>query len=278
MPVIRDDPTFRKIKEPENRELHPEIEKFRNDSMKNSGNEINWMNYLLEGQDEEAKKCILELKRDLALIDDKVNRSIEELRLTAYEDIRSAKKAPSSNDEQAARSKTKRTMKERLSIGASRSELKAQRLSERQKLLRDSEGSRANEEALVAAQALGRFKQRVTMEFEPARRKDMRDVCVKQLAKHFGERLPTGPLYQLVSEFSPEAAEEFIVKYSKLKEYPPLFKSFVAGIKSDDIRGLMGRTSLEELQKATSLAKPVHVERHTSSPSASSERQGKNDA
>lgn len=235
-PIIGSNTAFRKIDEPSPSELNDKIEKFRDDKKNNLNSEtlVNWDAYLTATKGRSLHADIAVLKNRLMEIDQKVGRSINELRLTAYYDLRKAKTHNTPTYGINAKNSTKRTFKERLSVGAHRAELKAQRLAERTKTVE-------KQEALDVNDAFGRFEQRVTKEFEPGRLKDMRDACVDLLRKHFAGQIPTGLVYQLIHEISPDAVERYLKDYSTFPKDSPLLTSMAAAVNSDDVRELLGR-------------------------------------
>lgn len=235
-PIIGKTTAFRKIDAPAPGELKDKIEKCWVEKKNNLNSEtlVNWSAYFQLTEGSSLHADIAALKNRLMDIDQKVGRSIDELRLTAYDDLRKAKTHYTPTYEIQAKNSTKRTFKERLSIGAHRAELKAQRMAERRKAVEE-------QEALDINDAFGRFEHRVTNEFEPARLEDMSNACVDLLRKHLARQIPIGLIYQLVREISPDAVERYLQDHSTFPKDSLLLTSLAAAITSDDARVLLGR-------------------------------------
>lgn len=228
---------FRKIDEPSPSELNDKIENFWTGRRQNldSGTVVDWAASLSKSPEgSELHATISKLQGRLTQIDENVAQSINELRLTAYDDLRKAKARRTAKDELHAKNSTKRNYKERLSVGRICATMKGERLAKRTTQVKE-------EEALDVVHAFGRFKQRVMDEFEPGRLKDMRDACVELLQEYFDGQFPTGTLYELVREISPDAVERYMRDYSTFAKGSPLLASWAAAINSDDARELLGR-------------------------------------
>lgn len=201
-PVIRENTALKTIKEPAHAELIAEVESFRQASLakNNSSTMVDWDAFASKHTHLAAD--IHAFRKRLDNIDARMNRAINELRLTVYEDIRNATERLTPQYEKTAREDTKKTVKERFAFGAARQAMRDARLAVRAQAVK-------NEVGKDVQAAIGRFTQRVKDDFEPERPKDIREACVELLSTHFGSAAPSGPLAELVNRISPEAIAKF---------------------------------------------------------------------
>lgn len=228
-PILESARAFKEIAALSSIEHNSEIETFwsatklRNDSKAG----IDWNNYLQAAQGSDQHAAIMTLQDKLKEIDGKANKGIEELRQTAYEDIRNAKRQLTPRHQIDAKNLTKPTLQERLSVGSDRARMRSRRLTKREELVKEREASDVKS-------AINRFKQRATDDFERSRLKDVKRACAHALDQHFPDQVPTGPLYQLVSKISPEAAKQVMSKFD-LKTQMEFFANYSVVPKDDPL-------------------------------------------
>jgi hypothetical protein len=204
-PMVRENSAFMAIREPGTDEMNPEIEAITVGSIgrNNCNTAIDWEGYA--GRDRTFESDIQTLKHTLGQIDQRVADGINEMRRTAYDNIRQAKKQPTPDYAAQAKQLTKKRPKELFAFNEKRRDMRESRLRVRESLVRKLEV-----EDDVVGQAIGRFKKRITEELEPGRRKDIRNACVAFLQNH--EHLEADRrefLIALVGEISPDASSEF---------------------------------------------------------------------
>jgi predicted transglutaminase-like cysteine proteinase len=196
--------------EPSPEELIPEVETFVKSSLEknNTDTKIDW-----GAQAEQHKDLAHKFespRKDLERIDKKVNDEINQMRIKmVYQKIQDWKK-PDSTARALTKEQHDTILKE---TTTTQERFFPKRKGARE--LTDAAGmtykiavekqQAANEEAAIR-NTIDSFKGRVSKEFEPAREKNIRNICLKHLVadiEHNG--LGTPMLYKLVQQISPEA-------------------------------------------------------------------------
>jgi hypothetical protein len=241
-PMVRQNPAFKTISEPGADELNQQIEAIRRSSIdrNNCATAINWEHYASRDRGLEGE--IQTLKKTLAHIDQTVATGITEMRLTAYHSIRDVKAQHTPEYRAEAKQLTKKRPREFFALNEKRRDMRKDRL-------RAREGIVTEKEDKIVQQAIGRFKKRITEEFEPNRLKDIRNACVAFLKASEEVNAGRGALLiELVAEISPEALIEYHKTIPKAAEGAEV-AAFLGKDLSDELRWLLVGRSLNELKK-----------------------------
>ena len=202
-PVVRENTAFKTINEPGADELNQEIEEITRSSIdrNNCATKINWEHYA--SRERGLKGEIETLKQTLAQIDQKVATGITEMRLTAYHDIRHVKAQHTPQYRAEAKQLTKKRPREFFALNEKRQDMRKDRLRAREDIVTKKENE-------TVQQAIGRFKTRITEDFEPSRLKDIRNACVAFLKASEEVKAGRGVLLmELVAKISPGALIEY---------------------------------------------------------------------
>lgn len=239
-PMVRADPQLLEFEPLKDHELRPEIEGLCQAAKASHGSatSIDWARY--EKLDAIADE-VRHLKARLSVIYAKTNACIDEVRLTAYQQIRAARQAPdtsNASDSGNARNADADMSRHRKTLSALAAIPKASRQKPSAAPARRSAGlagaDAAEEYKATVEQAIGSFTGR-TAEFVNARRRDIDKACQELLEKHFAERFPEAPLCRLMHEISPEAAMPFVKKLVEARFDSPLLASIVADAPSAEV-------------------------------------------
>jgi hypothetical protein len=182
------------------------------------------------------------LEQALAHIDQTVATGIAQMRLTAYDTIRDVKSQHTPEYKADAKQLTKKRPREFFALKEKRREMRGDRL-------RVREGIVTKKEDEIVRQAIGRFKKRITEEFEPNRLKDIRNACVEFLKTSEEVKAGRGALLlELVAEISPKALIEYHKTIPKAAEGAAV-AAFLGEALTDEQRWLLVGRSLSELKK-----------------------------
>lgn len=223
--------------EPSPEELIPEVETFVKSSLEknNTDTKIDW------GAQAEQHKDLAHkfesLRKDLERIDKKVNDEINQMRIKmVYQKIQDWKKPDST-----ARALTKEQHDTILKETTATQE----RFFPKRKGARELTGAagmtyqiavekqQATNEKAAIRNTIDSFKGRVSKEFEPAREKNIRNICLKHLVADIEHNGPGTPMYKIVAAISPAAIKQFD-EYESNDKVEELTQKTIAGCNSAD--------------------------------------------
>jgi predicted transglutaminase-like cysteine proteinase len=224
--------------EPSPEELIPEVETFVKSSLEKNSTDtkIDW------GAQAEQHKDLAHkfesLRKDLERIDKKVNDEINQMRIKmVYQRIQDWKK-PDSTARALTKEQHDTILKE---TTTTQERFFPKRKGARE--LTDAAGmvykiavekqQAANEEAAIR-NTIDSFKDRVSKEFEPAREKNIRNICLKHLVADIEHNGPGTPMYKIVAAISPAAIKQFD-EYESNDKVEELTQKTIAGCNSADI-------------------------------------------
>jgi predicted transglutaminase-like cysteine proteinase len=221
--------------EPSPEELIPEVETFVKSSLEknNTDTKIDW------GAQAEQHKDLAHkfesLRKDLERIDKKVNDEINQMRIKmVYQKIQDWKR-PDSTARTLTKEQHDTILKE---TTTTQERFFPKRKGARE--LTDAAGmaykiavekqQAANEEAAIR-NTIDSFKGRVSKEFEPAREKNIRNICLKHLVADIEHNGPGTPMYKIVAAISPAAIKQFD-EYESNDKVEELTQKTIAGCNS----------------------------------------------